>query len=122
MVNLFPPWRCAAFVAALILPVSTASARTSPGPMARHATANVDLMGTVTDSTNSKPLQSAEIAVVRAEGGIVATATTDAFGRFTIHNLATGSYSVSARLLGFRPITRPLSLSVPPAHNNCTSR
>lgn len=77
---------------------------------ATAAVANSDLTGIVTDSSTGHALQSAEIAVSRATGGIVATATTDAFGRYTIHNLTAGSYAVSARLLGFRAITRPLTI------------
>ena len=76
-----------------------------------HRTAaNVDLTGVVTDSTNGQPLQSAEITVTRQAGGVVSNTTTDAFGRFTIHNLASGSYTVTVHLLGFRPITRPLTI------------
>ena len=74
----------------------------------RDDTGNVDLTGTVTDSTTGSPLQSAEISVAKATGGLVANTTTDAFGHFTIHNLAPGSYTVSAHFVGYRPIARPL--------------
>ena len=74
----------------------------------RHKVANVDLTGTVTDSTSGSPLQSAEIGVTRLAGGIVSNATSDAFGHFTIHNLAPGSYTVSVRLLGYRPMSQLL--------------
>ncbi|HEY5060587.1 MAG TPA: carboxypeptidase regulatory-like domain-containing protein, partial [Gemmatimonadaceae bacterium] len=72
--------------------------------------ANVDLTGVVTDSTNGQPLQSAEISVANAGGGVVSNTVADAFGRFTIHNLAPGSYTIGVHLLGFRPLTRPLTV------------
>jgi hypothetical protein len=76
----------------------------------RHA-ANVDLTGAVNDSTNGQPLQSAEVSVTRQAGGVVSNTTTDAFGRFVIHNLAPATYNVSVHMLGYRPITRPLTVS-----------
>lgn len=77
-----------------------------------HSTAaNVDLTGIVTDSTNGRPLQSAEITVMRQGGGVASNTTTDGFGRFTIHNLASGSYTVAVHFLGFRPLTRPLTVA-----------
>ena len=75
-----------------------------------RAAANADLTGIVTDTTNGQPLQSAEISVAGATGGIVSNTTTDAFGRFTVHNLSAGAYTVSVHLLGFRPLTRPLTI------------
>ena len=109
MIDFVSRVRCLSLAAALFVPIATASARTNI-PLAARAAANADLTGTVTDSTSGQPIQSADISVVRTTGGVVGTATTDAFGRFTIHNLAPGSYSVSAHLLGFRPITRPLTI------------
>jgi hypothetical protein len=76
-----------------------------------HGAANVDLTGSVTDSTNGQPLQSAEISVTHQAGGVVSNTTTDAFGRFVIHNLAPATYNVSVHMLGYRPITRPLTVS-----------
>jgi hypothetical protein len=75
-----------------------------------RATANPDLGGTVTDSTNGQPLQSAQVGVRSKAGSVIRATTTDAFGRFTAHNLPPGSYTVVVRLVGYRPITRPLTI------------
>src|SRR5690348_16692689 len=64
-----------------------------------------DIGGSVTDSATGTPLPGGEVRVVR-DGNVVATATTDAFGRYTIHNLSAASYSVEVRYLGYRPETR----------------
>ena len=64
-----------------------------------------DIGGSVTDSATGTPLPGGEVRVVRG-GNVVATATTDAFGRYTIHNLSAASYSVEVRYLGYRPETR----------------
>ncbi|MGH7615791.1 MAG: TonB-dependent receptor [Gemmatimonadaceae bacterium] len=98
----------AALVAALPVHFAAASGPVRPTNVATLA--NVDLTGTVTDSTNGNPLQSAEIAVSRSTGGLVSNTVTDAFGHFTIHNLAPGSYTVGVHLLGFRPVTRPFTV------------
>src|SRR5579885_1938900 len=73
--------------------------------------ANGDITGTVTDSTNGQPLQSAEVSLANTSGGIVSNTVTDAFGRFTIHNVVAGSYVLSVHMLGFRPISRPLAVA-----------
>jgi hypothetical protein len=93
----------------LAAPVHFARADTASPPAARTP-ANVDLTGVVTDSTNGQPLQSAEVTVTLAAGGIVNNSTTDAFGRFIVHNIGAGSYSIGVHLLGFRPISRPLTI------------
>ena len=98
------------FAVALLLPLNAALARSNNPAATSHLVATVDLTGTVTDSSNGQPLQSAEISVARPTGGVVSNVVTDAFGRFTIHNLAPGAYSVSAHLLGFRAITRSVTI------------
>ena len=106
-------------LALLVAPASRATAiASSASPPGRAA--NVDVTGVVTDSTNGQPLQSAAIGVASATGGIVSNTTTDAFGRFTVHNLATGTYTVSVHLLGFRPITRPLTIGTTNAGQQLT--
>jgi hypothetical protein len=105
-------------LALLVAPANYASAAASG--VARHSPANADVTGVVTDSTNGQPLQSAAIAVASATGGIVSNTTTDAFGRFTVHNLATGAYTVSVHLLGFRPLTRPLTIGTTSAAQQLT--
>jgi hypothetical protein len=100
-------WRTLFCLVVLCTPAQMARAGTSP---LHRVHANIDLTGTVTDSTTGGPLQSAEIAVTRMTGGVVSNTITDAFGHFTVHNLAPGSYTVSVHFLGFRPLTRPLTI------------
>ncbi|HEV2750037.1 MAG TPA: TonB-dependent receptor, partial [Gemmatimonadales bacterium] len=60
-----------------------------------------DIGGSVTDSATGTPLPGGEVRI-SSGGNIVATATTDAFGRYTVHNLSAGSYTVEVRYLGYR--------------------
>jgi Carboxypeptidase regulatory-like domain len=73
------------------------------------APATGDLTGSVADSANGGPLQGADIVVSRG-GAVVATVETDQFGRFIVHDLPTGEYSVQAQLIGFGPQTRQVSV------------
>jgi TonB dependent receptor-like, beta-barrel/Carboxypeptidase regulatory-like domain/TonB-dependent Receptor Plug Domain len=69
-----------------------------------------DIAGAVTDSVTGKPLAGADIRVLR-QGGVIATTTTDAFGRFVVHNLAAGSYSVEVRYVGYRLSHRDVTVA-----------
>jgi hypothetical protein len=84
-----------------------ASTSTVPGILG-DLTGNIT--GAVTDTANGKPVPGADIQVSQA-GRVVATTTTDEFGRYTLHNLAAGAYDVSVHYIGFRPERR--SLTVP---------
>jgi hypothetical protein len=88
---------------ALTIPFASAAARPAPG----RTVANADITGTVTDSASGQPLSSAEVSVMRGTE-IVFNASTDAFGRYTAHNLAPGSYTLSARFLGFRRLFKDI--------------
>src|SRR3989475_783957 len=68
-----------------------------------------DVGGSVVDSTNGTPLSGGEVRVTRA-GSTVAIATTDAFGRYVIHNLSAGGYTVEVRYLGYRAATRDVTV------------
>lgn len=68
-----------------------------------------DLVGTVTDSASGQPLPSAEVSVMQG-GRIVLTASTDAFGRYIAHDLPSGTYTVSVRLMGFRIQSREMAV------------
>ena len=63
---------------------------------------NSDITGTITDSASGQPLASAEVSVMRGSE-VVFNASTDAFGRYTAHNISPGTYTVAARFLGFSP-------------------
>src|SRR2546427_1795833 len=43
-------------------------------------------------------------------GATVAITTTDAFGRYVIHNLPAGAYNVEVRYLGYRAETREVTV------------
>ena len=72
--------------------------------------ADGDIGGSVADSAAGTPLPGGEVRVLQ-RGNVVATATTDAFGRFVIHNLPAGTYSVEVRYLGYRPETRDVTVA-----------
>lgn len=63
--------------------------------------ASGDVAGAVTDSTNGAPLPGVEIAVQKGTN-IVANATTDAFGRYIMHDIPAGAYTVTAHFIGYR--------------------
>src|SRR6266513_5126493 len=69
-----------------------------------------DIGGSVTDSATGTPLPGGEVRVIRG-GNTIATATSDAFGRYVIHNLPAGSYSVEVRYLGYRPEARDIAVA-----------
>lgn len=68
-----------------------------------------DVGGSVADSATGTPLPGGEVRILRG-GNTVAVATTDAFGRYVIHNVPAGSYSVEVRYLGYRPETRDVAI------------
>ena len=74
------------------------------------APASGDIAGAVVDSASAKPLSGGEVRITRG-GAIVATTTTDAFGRFVVHNLTAGTYLVEIRYLGYRPASREVSVT-----------
>src|SRR2546422_2521234 len=71
--------------------------------------ADGDVGGSVADSATGTPLPGAEVRVLRG-GNTIATTTTDAFGRYVIHNVPAGSYSVEVRYLGYRSDVRNVAI------------
>src|SRR5260370_3885788 len=65
-----------------------------------HVPATGDIGGTVIDSTASAPLPGGEVRISQG-GKLVASTITAHFGRYAVHNLPAGSYSVDARYLGY---------------------
>jgi hypothetical protein len=99
-------FQAATTAAALLLTVLTASpaeARTT------GRAANRDLTGTVTDSADGKPIPGADV-ILRRDNQVVARTGTDAFGRFTLHDVPLGGYTLEVRYLGFRPELRTLTI------------
>ena len=99
------------FLAGLVIPSQASMAANAPSGGEKVAAANVDVTGVVTDSTTGQPLESAEVTIGNAGGAVVANTTTNTFGGFTIHNIGAGAYSISVHLIGYRPVTQPLSIA-----------
>ena len=101
-------------------PILMLGAITSPAHASRNSSttaiarpiAQGDLTGTVTDSASDQPLPSAEVSVMQGTR-IVLNANTDAFGRYVAHDIAVGTYTVSARLIGFRVQSRQIVVGTP---------
>ncbi|HEX9393055.1 MAG TPA: TonB-dependent receptor [Gemmatimonadales bacterium] len=72
--------------------------------------ADGDIAGSVTDSSTGRPLPGGDVRVLRGTE-VIAVTTTDAFGRFTIHNLPAGDYTVDVRYLGFRAGHRDVTVA-----------
>src|SRR5438067_6796505 len=72
--------------------------------------ADGDVGGSVADSATGTPLPGGEVRILRGSS-VVATATTDAFGRYVVHNLPAGSYTIEVRYLGYRAETRDVSVA-----------
>jgi hypothetical protein len=77
---------------------------------AAPSTRNSDIAGTVTDSASGQPLGSAEVSVMQGTQIIVNTSTDD-FGRYRAHNLAAGTYTVTARFIGFTAQIKSITVS-----------
>src|SRR5881296_1341438 len=73
------------------------------------APADGDIGGSVADSATGTPLPGGEVRILRG-GNTIAATTTDAFGRYVIHNVPAGSYGVEVRYLGYRPETRNVAI------------
>src|SRR3989475_9633819 len=69
-----------------------------------------DISGTVTDSVSGTPLSGGEVRILQG-GGTIAIATTDAFGRYVVHNLAGGAYAVEVRYVGYRAVTQDVTVA-----------
>src|SRR5437773_1666244 len=71
--------------------------------------ADGDIGGSVADSATGTPLPGGEVRILRG-GNTIAATTTDAFGRYVIHNVPAGSYSVEVRYLGYRSEARNVAI------------
>jgi hypothetical protein len=89
------------FLGVASLPVPASASTISP-----HGD---DISGAVVDSVTGKPLPGGEVRVLQ-EAQVIAVTTTDEFGHFIVHNLPGGTYVVSARYLGYRPVDREYTL------------
>ena len=69
-----------------------------------------DVDGTVTDSASGHPIPSVEVTVQQG-ASVVASTTTDVFGRFIIHDIAVGTYTAAAHFIGFHPQSRTVAIT-----------
>ena len=69
------------------------------------------LIGTITDP-NGSSLPGVTVTATSTTTGAVRTATSDDQGRYTLTNLAPGSYHLSIELSGFAPVKREIALRV----------
>jgi hypothetical protein len=76
-----------------------------------------DVSGTVTDSTNGSPLPSVEVTIQHGTA-VVANTTTDPFGRYTVHNVASGDYTVAVHFIGFRSKSTAVTVAGGTVHVN----
>jgi hypothetical protein len=83
--------RATVFVFLLLAPCGAISAQT--GGL---------ITGTVTDALNGRPLSGVVISIQSGQRG----STTDAEGRYAIRDLRPGVYQVTARAVGFQPVSR----------------
>ena len=95
--------RISIITAALLALVSSAGAA---DPL---RSANADITGVVTDAGSGQPLPSAEVSIMRGTE-VVSNVSTDSFGRYTAHNIAPGTYTVTARFLGFSPQSKTITV------------
>src|SRR5882757_6470277 len=70
---------------------------------------NADITGVVTDVGSGLPLPSAEVSIMSGTQ-VIANTSTDSFGRYTVHNIASGTYTVAARFLGFGPQSKTITV------------
>jgi len=104
-------------VAATLRPVSPVSPSLFAAPVVRDPIAarpnfadNGDVFGAVTDSATAAPLGSAQVSVQDGDR-VVLNTITDAFGRYRLHHLPTGPYTIHVRVLGFRPFSQTVRIT-----------
>ena len=93
----------------LVLALSIVAAPQLVWPRPVPVLASGDISGSVVDSITGKPLPGADVRIMH-QGAVVATTTTDAFGRFVVHNLPSSDYVVEVRYLGYRALAQTVTL------------
>jgi hypothetical protein len=103
------PRGVAATFALLICVLGAVSSLAATG-VGRASPSAGDIAGSVRDSATGKPLPGGEVRILKGTT-VVASVETDAFGRFIVHNLPTGTYTVAVRYLGFREGSRDVTVT-----------
>ncbi len=106
----FPTAAGAARRLGLITLLALGLARPAPASPTIAPDLTGNIVGTVTDTANGKPVPGADVRISQG-ARIIATTATDEFGRYTLHNLPSGSYDLRVSFIGYRPVTR--SVAVP---------
>ncbi len=106
------PGRAAAAGLVIALSAFATPAHAAPAALAAstRTLAPSDVVGTVTDSASGQGLASVEVSVMQGTA-VVASTSSDEFGRFTVHNLSPGTYAVMVRFIGFRPATQAIAVT-----------
>jgi len=76
-------------------------------PAIAAAQGSASISGTVTDSASGRPIPSVQVVVVGTTRGAVS----DEQGRFAVHGVSAGTWSVRAQRIGYRPETRSITLA-----------
>jgi outer membrane receptor protein involved in Fe transport len=74
------------------------------------AEGNAKITGTVTDSTSTKPVEFATVALTDANGKVLDGAICDDKGKFTLNKVQAGEYILSVTFIGFKTKNIPLSI------------
>lgn len=107
---LFPDTRDVVATLALAIGLSVLSPPSGAAIGVRTAPRKAgDISGTVQDSATGRPLPGGEVRILQG-ATIIATTETDPFGRFVVHNLSDGGYTVAVRYLGFHEVTQSVTI------------
>ncbi|NUQ21472.1 MAG: TonB-dependent receptor plug domain-containing protein [Gemmatimonadaceae bacterium] len=87
-------------IVVLVLPVRLEAALPLPAG---------NIIGTVTDAASGQPLSSVEVSVTQ-NGRVVFNTTTNDFGRYVVHSLDSGTYTVAAHFIGYRAATHDVTI------------
>ncbi|MDX1624634.1 MAG: carboxypeptidase-like regulatory domain-containing protein, partial [Gemmatimonadota bacterium] len=100
-------WRVPALALAVALPLAVACADDEGAVLEQDTEETGSISGTVTNSETGEPIVGALVGTSPA----TTTSLTDASGNFTISNVATGSYAVTASKEGFESNSTTVSVS-----------
>lgn len=99
-----------AIIATVIVSASVLARSASAKDRPDHVPPLGDVSGTVTDSSSGTVIEGVTVSVLRGTS-VVALVTTDAFGRYRLHGLTAGAYTITTRMLGFKPAGRQVTVS-----------
>jgi hypothetical protein len=74
-----------------------------------HAPPTGDITGTVTDSASGTPIEGVSVTILKGTS-VIALVTTDPFGRYRLHSIASGAYTLTTRMLGFKQAGKQITV------------